>query len=124
LGKVRPAQRGTRLGTRACRRNARRRADRRAWSHGYTGDVYFSGHSSTQKSTVTIDLPSGAKAFAYFTEPDTFASLTVEAIANDGTSSEPIADREAIRRLLGVDALPKNWREYFEELLAADDDFG
>ena len=28
-------------------------------------------------------------------------------------------DREGLRRVLAVDALPANWRPYFEELLAA-----
>ncbi len=60
------------------------------WSHGYTGDVYFTGTSSGSDSTVTIDLPAATKAFAFYAEPNTFASFTVEAIADDGTSSEPI----------------------------------
>jgi hypothetical protein len=62
----------------------------RTWSHGYTGDVYFTGESSTEDSTVTIDLPPATKAFAFDAEPNTFGSFTVEAIAGDGTSSEPI----------------------------------
>jgi hypothetical protein len=62
----------------------------RTWSHGYTGDVYFTGESSTEESSVTIDLPTGTKAFAFSAEPNTFGSFTVEAIADDGTSSEPI----------------------------------
>ncbi len=56
------------------------------WSHGYTGDVYF----TETESTVTMTLPAGTKAFAFYAEPNTFDSFTVEAIAQDGTSSEPV----------------------------------
>jgi hypothetical protein len=56
------------------------------WSHGYTGDVYY----TETESRVEITLPSGTKAFAFYAEPNTFQSFTVEAIAQDGTSSEPI----------------------------------
>lgn len=56
------------------------------WSHGYNGDVYY----TETESTVTISLPDGTKAFAFYAEPNTFDSFTVEAIAQDGTSSEPI----------------------------------
>jgi hypothetical protein len=56
------------------------------WSHGYTGDVY----NTETESSVTMTLPAGTKAFAFYAEPNTFDSFTVEAIAQDGTSSEPI----------------------------------
>jgi subtilisin family serine protease len=56
------------------------------WSHGYTGDVYF----TETESSVEITLPSGTDAFAFYAEPNTFQSFTVEAIAQDGTSSEPV----------------------------------
>jgi hypothetical protein len=56
------------------------------WSHGYEGDVYF----TQTGSSVTMTVPSGTKAFAFYAEPNTFSSYTVEAIAQDGTSSEPI----------------------------------
>lgn len=60
----------------------------RTWSHGYSGDVYFTGEE--ENPSVTIDLPTGTNAFYFYAEPNTFDSFTVEAIANDGTSSEPI----------------------------------
>ncbi len=61
------------------------------WSHGYQGDVYFaSAPSSGDDPSVEITMPTGTKAFAFYAEPNTFASFTVEAIANDGTSSEPV----------------------------------
>ena len=56
------------------------------WSHGYTGDVYY----TAEGESVELTLPSGTKAFAFYAEPNTFNSFTVEAIAQDGTSSEPI----------------------------------
>ena len=56
------------------------------WSHGYTGDVYY----TETESSVTMTLPADTKAFAFYAEPNTFESFTVEAIAQDGSSSEPI----------------------------------
>jgi hypothetical protein len=56
------------------------------WSHGYTGDVYY----TATESSVTMTLPAGTKAFAFYAEPNTFDSFTVEAIAQDGSSSEPV----------------------------------
>jgi hypothetical protein len=58
------------------------------WSHGYTGDVYFTGRDGEGK--VFIALPSATKAFSFYAEPNTFDSFTVEAIADDGRSSEPV----------------------------------
>lgn len=55
------------------------------WSHGYSGDVYYA-----QGDSIDMTLPVGTKAFAFYVEPNTFASFTVEAFAQDGTSSEPI----------------------------------
>jgi subtilisin family serine protease len=58
------------------------------WSHGFTGDVYFTGQVADPK--IELTMPAGTKAFAFYAEPNTFASFTVEAIASDGTSSEPV----------------------------------
>lgn len=58
------------------------------WSHGYQGDVYFTGEDG--EGSVYVLLPSGTKAFSFYGEPNTFASYTVEAIADDGRSSEPV----------------------------------
>jgi hypothetical protein len=55
------------------------------WSHGYTGDVYFTG--GTQ---ITITLPAGTKAFYLYAEPNQFAVFSVQATAQDGTTSGPI----------------------------------
>jgi hypothetical protein len=55
------------------------------WSHGYSGDVYFTG--GTQ---ITITLPAGTKAFYFYAEPNQFAVISVQATAQDGTTSGPI----------------------------------
>jgi hypothetical protein len=56
-----------------------------SWSHGYTGDVYYNFGS-----TITITLPPNTNAFYCYAEPNTFGFFTVEALANDGTSSGPM----------------------------------
>jgi hypothetical protein len=53
------------------------------WSHGYSGDVYYSNGGST----VTLTLPAGTRAFQFYAEPNVFATFTFEAISDDGTSS-------------------------------------
>ena len=57
------------------------------WSHGYTGDVYY----LIPGSQITITLPAGTKAFYFYAEPNTFDVFSVEATAQDGTTSGPIA---------------------------------
>ena len=56
------------------------------WSHGYTGDVYFS--DGTQ---VVITLPEGTWQFYFYAEPNVFNVFNVTATAQDGTTSGPIA---------------------------------
>jgi hypothetical protein len=60
------------------------------WSHGYTGDVYdtLSGEGALTEATIT--LPPGTKAFYLYAEPQQFAVFSVEATAQDGTTSGPI----------------------------------
>jgi hypothetical protein len=55
------------------------------WSHGYTGDVYW-----TTGSTITMTLPEGTRAFYFYAEPNTFDVFEVTATAQDGTTSGPI----------------------------------
>ncbi len=55
------------------------------WSHGYTGDVYY-----TVGTQITLTLPAGTKAFYFYAEPNTFDVFSVEATAQDGTTSGPI----------------------------------
>jgi hypothetical protein len=56
------------------------------WSHGYTGDVYFVSGVS-----VLLTLPPATGAFYFYAEPNQFGTFTFEAIADDGTTSGPIA---------------------------------
>jgi hypothetical protein len=56
------------------------------WSNGYTGDVYYTGGNQ-----ITLTLPAGTKAFSFYAEPNQFAAFSVEATAQDGTTSGPIA---------------------------------
>jgi hypothetical protein len=60
------------------------------WSHGYTGDVYDT-FAVGGLQTATITLPPGTKAFYLYAEPQQFAVFSVEATAQDGTTSGPIA---------------------------------
>ena len=56
------------------------------WSHGYTGAVYVIGTGGT----ATMTLPAGAGAFYFYAEPNSFALMTINATANDGTTSGDI----------------------------------
>ena len=53
------------------------------WSHGYTGDVYFTGGATSQ----VLTLPSGTKAVYFYVEPNPFSVQTFEAIAQPGDVS-------------------------------------
>lgn len=53
------------------------------WSHGYTGDVYFTGYGPT---SVTLTTPSLTGAFYLYAEPNPFQTWTITATAQDGTS--------------------------------------
>jgi hypothetical protein len=59
------------------------------WSHGYAGDVYGT-EASTDVSSVTITLPAGTPAFYLYSEPNSFADLTITATSADGTTSGPV----------------------------------
>jgi hypothetical protein len=60
------------------------------WSNGYTGDVYDT-LASPPGTPLTITLPAGTKAFYLYAEPNVFASFSIDATAQDGTTSGPIA---------------------------------
>jgi len=60
------------------------------WSHGYTGDVYDTV-SAADPTTATITLPSGTNAFYFYAEPNQFSVLTIQATAQNGTTSGPIS---------------------------------
>ncbi|THF58628.1 PEP-CTERM sorting domain-containing protein [Pseudothauera rhizosphaerae] len=52
------------------------------WSHGYTGDVYYSNGAFS----LAIDLPAGTGAFYLYVEPDPFDLYSFTITADDGTS--------------------------------------
>jgi hypothetical protein len=51
------------------------------WSHGYTGDVYYSNGSLS----VVLTLPAGMQAFYFYAEPNPFSVFSITATANDGS---------------------------------------
>jgi len=54
------------------------------WSHGYTGDVYFTGWSGT---SVTLTMPPWTGAFYLYAEPNPFQPWTITATGSDGSST-------------------------------------
>lgn len=50
------------------------------WSHGYTGDVYWTYYASL----VTLTLPSNTVAFYFYAEPVDIATYTITASINGG----------------------------------------
>ena len=52
------------------------------WSHGYTGDVYYTNGATS----VTLTMPTGTGAFYLYAEPNPFSAFTITATAQDGTS--------------------------------------
>jgi hypothetical protein len=56
------------------------------WSHGYSGDVYWT--DSTDRAVMT--LPANTQAFYFYTEPNDQAIHDVTATASDGTTSGPV----------------------------------
>jgi hypothetical protein len=51
------------------------------WSHGYTGDVYW----TVGGTSATLTMPLGTGAFYLYAQPNPFAILTIIATAQDGT---------------------------------------
>ena len=75
------------------------------WSNGYAGDVYFSDNGDVA-TTITLTLPVGTKAFYLYAEPHDFADFSVQAVAQNGTSSGPVAvDGDAGARYFGFYAV-------------------
>ena len=56
------------------------------WSNGYSGDVYFDSGTA-----LTMTLPGGTGAFYFYAEPNAFSTFTVQAVAQDGTTSGPVS---------------------------------
>ena len=59
-----------------------------AWGHGYTGSVYFTGGGV---NSMTFTLPPETRAFYFYSLPNTFGTYSMEATAQDGTTSGPIS---------------------------------
>lgn len=53
-----------------------------SWSHGYTGDVYF----SKRERSVTLTMPAGTIAFYLYAEPTMLDFYDITATVQDGTS--------------------------------------
>jgi hypothetical protein len=56
------------------------------WSHGYTGDVYYTNGATS----ITMTLPANTGAFYFYAEPNPFETYTMTAVADDGTTSGPV----------------------------------
>ena len=56
------------------------------WSHGYTGDVYYTNGATS----ATMTLPAATKAFYFYAEPNPFDVFEITATTNSGTTSGPI----------------------------------
>jgi hypothetical protein len=53
------------------------------WSHGYNGDVYWTG---ADQSSVTISLPTSTRAFSFYAEPDQWDTFNITATDSTGKS--------------------------------------
>jgi hypothetical protein len=58
------------------------------WSHGYCGDIYYTGGATS----LTITMPAGVSAFYAYAEPNPFGIFTITATANDGASCSASVD--------------------------------
>jgi hypothetical protein len=56
------------------------------WSHGYTGDVYYTNGGTS----ATMTMPANTVAFYFYAEPNPFGFFDITATAQDGTTSGPI----------------------------------
>lgn len=68
------------------------------WSHGYSGDVYFSNGSTSQ----SVTLPAGTRAVYFYVEPNPFAVHNFEVIADGVSSGIFSADGSGGARYVGV----------------------
>ena len=56
------------------------------WSHGYTGDVYYTGGALS----ATLDLPDGTGAFYFFAEPNPQTPFTITAVVGSSVFSQVV----------------------------------
>jgi len=78
------------LGTVSFNRNVNKRIVSSGWlywSHGYTGEVYFTQAIADANpfSTLTINLPSGIGAFDFYAQPNLFGAFSISAAASNGS---------------------------------------
>jgi hypothetical protein len=63
-----------------------------AWSHGYTGDVYYTGAAWY----VTMTMPPGTGAFYFYAEPQPLSAVReIVATAQDGTQVSQVVNGNA-----------------------------
>jgi hypothetical protein len=56
------------------------------WSHGYTGDVYYTNGATS----ATMTMPANTVAFYFYAEPEPFAIFNVTATTDSGATSGPV----------------------------------
>ena len=54
------------------------------WSHGYTGDVYYSNGATS----ITLTMPANTAAFYLYAEPNSFSNFTVTGFGTDGITND------------------------------------
>ena len=69
-----------------------------SWSHGYTGDVYYTNGATS----LTIRLPAPGCAFYFYVEPNPYAQHTFTVTADDGSSASFDAHGSAGAAYCGV----------------------
>jgi hypothetical protein len=57
------------------------------WSHGYTGDVYYTSFTVDQNN-LTMSLPAKTGAFYFYTEGDLFTTQTITVTGRDATGHQ------------------------------------
>jgi hypothetical protein len=67
------------------------------WSHGYTGDVYWTQGAHS----VTLTVPPNTGAFYLYAEPVSFADFQITATAQDGTSGDATVNGFAGAKFFG-----------------------
>lgn len=67
------------------------------WSHGYTGDVYFTKGALS----VTLTLPADTGAFYLYAEPNPFQTFSIKATSASGTSVTQSVDGFAGAKYFG-----------------------
>lgn len=53
------------------------------WSHGYAGDVYFTG---IEEMSLSLALPANTAAFYLYAQPNLYEFVTITATTQDGTT--------------------------------------